>query len=226
MSNYIKRFILQPIDNQYIKNIFNKRKWKIHRLALVIYTGTRKPAVYNCFKMSHFGTKLTYEFNAYIVREQKVADLMASDNPFSVAVLAALYMIKAGKNDLQKLEFKKKMVEIALKKNFDKRKLFRLLNFVAHLMTLPKSLESEFKNFTQSPKIQEEMNEDILETVMLFGGRTALDKMQQEARVQEREKIIMNAHHTMGFSAEQIAKFAGFDAQYVQSVIDKFEKKE
>ena len=28
--------------------------------ALVIYTGSRKPAVFNCFTMAHFGTKLTY----------------------------------------------------------------------------------------------------------------------------------------------------------------------
>ena len=189
--------------------------------ALVIYTGSRKPAVYNCFKMSHFGTKLTYEFNAYIVREQKVADLMASDNPCSVAVLAALYMIKAGKNDFKRLEFKKKMVEIALMKNFDKRKSFRLLNFVGHLMTLPKNLETEFKNFTQSPKIQEKMTID-LESLMLFGGRAALDK----AREEEREKIIMNISRNKNYSAELIADITGFHAHYVQLVIDKFEKKE
>jgi hypothetical protein len=205
--------------------------------ALVIYTGTRKPAVYNCFKMSHFGTELSYKFNAYIVREQKVADLMASDNPFSVAVLAALYMIKAGKNDFQRLEFKKKMVEIALRKNFDKRKSFRLLNFVRHLMTLPEGLETEFKNFTESPKIQEKMNVDI-ESLRLFGGKTALDKIQKEAHEQgleqgleqgimlEREKTIMNFWRGMGLTARQIADVQHWHEQYVQSVIDKFEKKE
>jgi hypothetical protein len=39
MSNFKKRFILQPIDNQYFKNIFKKRKWKIHRLAKRIHFG-------------------------------------------------------------------------------------------------------------------------------------------------------------------------------------------
>jgi hypothetical protein len=163
---------------------------------------------------------MTYKFNAYIVRAQKVADLMASDNPFSIAVLAALYMIKAGKNDFQRLEFKKKMVEIALAKNFDKRKLFRLLNFVRHLMTLPLDLETEFKNFTESPKIQEKMDEKILETVMLFGGQTALDKIIME----ERERTIMNFHQGMGLSAQDIANVQHWHVQYVQSVIDKFEK--
>lgn len=154
--------------------------------ALVIYTGTRKPAVFDCFTMTNFGTKLSYQFNAYIVRKQKISDLITSDNPFSVAVLAALYMIKAGKNDFQRLEFKKKIVEVTLEKNFDKRKSFRLLNFVRHLMTLPKNLETEFENFTQSPKIQEKMEPDK-ETLILFGGR-AIKEIQAEAHEQGLEK--------------------------------------
>jgi hypothetical protein len=207
--------------------------------ALAIYTGTRKPKVYNCFTMTNFGTKLTYEFNTYVIREQKVATLLASENPISVAVLAALYMIKAGKNDFQRLEFKKKVVEVALAKNFDRHKSFRLLNFVRHLMTLPSNLQKEFETFIESPKIEGKMPIDK-ETLRMF-ARHAVAELQEEAReegleqglgqgeergrVQEREKIIMNARRTMGFSAEQIAKFAGFHVQYVQSVIDKFEAK-
>jgi hypothetical protein len=203
--------------------------------ALAIYTGAHKPTVFDCFTMSNFGTKLTYAFNAYIIRKQKVATLLASENPVSVAVLAALYMIKAGKNDFQRYEFKKKMVEVALTKNFDKHKSFRLLNFVAHLMTLPETLETAFKEFIQSPKIEEKMPIDK-ETLMLFGGR-AVAELQEEAReqgeargeargrAQERELLIMNSRRTMGFSVEDIAKILGFQVLYVQSVIDKFEKK-
>jgi hypothetical protein len=94
--------------------------------ALAIYTGSRKPKVFDCFTMSNFGTKLTYAFNSYIVRQQKISALLASDNPVSVAVLAALYMIKAGKNDFQRYEFKKRMVEVALMKNFDKQKIISI----------------------------------------------------------------------------------------------------
>jgi hypothetical protein len=204
--------------------------------ALAIYTGSRKPAVFDCFTMSNFGTKLTYSFNAYIIRQQKVAALLASDNPVSVAVLAALYMIKAGKNDFQRYEFKKRMVEVALMKNFDKQKSFRLLNFVRHLITLPPDLQEEFQKFTHSPKIQEKMPIDK-ETLVLFGGR-AFVEMQEEAREQgeakgeargreqERELTIMTIRRNKGYSADLIADLTNFHVQYVQSVIDKFEKKE
>jgi hypothetical protein len=206
--------------------------------ALAIYTGSRKPAVFDCFTMSNFGTKLTYSFNAYIIRQQKVSELIASKNPVSVAVLAALYMIKAGKNDFQRYEFKKKMVEVALMKNFDRAKSFRLLNFVGHLMTLPEPLETAFKEFIQSPKIEQKMPIDK-ETLMLFGSR-AVAELQEEAReqgieqgieqgfeqgrVQEREHLIIHFWQSSGFSVEKIADILGFHEQYVQSVIDKFEK--
>jgi predicted transposase/invertase (TIGR01784 family) len=182
---------------------------------------------------------LTYSFNAYIIRQQKVAALLASDNPVSVAVLAALYMIKAGKNNFQRLEFKKKVLEVAIIKKLNKQKSFRLLNFVNHLITLPKDLQEEFQNFTQSPKIQEKMPIDK-ETLMLFGGK-AFAELQQEAIEQgiekgieqgiekgaekERMRLIMNARRTMGVSAEQIANMMGLNTHYVQSVLDKFEKK-
>jgi hypothetical protein len=203
--------------------------------ALAIYTGSRKPKVYDCFTMSHFGTKLTYSFNTYVIREQKEADLLASDNPISVAVLAALYMIKAGRSNFQRYEFKKKMVEVARMKNFDTQKSFRLLTFVGHLMTLPPKLETAFKEFTQSSKIEEKMPISK-ETLELYGG-TAIKEIREEAReqgleqgleqgeVRGQEKTIMNIRRNKGYSAELIADITGFHVQYVQSVIDKFEKK-
>jgi predicted transposase/invertase (TIGR01784 family) len=102
-------------------------------------------------------------------------------------------------------------------------------------MTLPKTLETAFKEFTLSPKIQEKMPISK-ETLMLFGGK-AFAELQQEAIEQgiekgiekgaekERMRLIMNARRTMGVSAEQIANMMGLNTHYVQSVIDKFEKK-
>ena len=122
-----------------------------------------------------------------------------------------------------------------------KEKFFRLLNFVRQLIKLTKPLEKDFEQHISQPKIQNVMQADkeFLTNYPVFFGK-AVAELQQEAHEQgleqglelaeerverEREKIIMNAYHTMGFSAEQVAKFAGFHEQYVQSVIDKFEKK-
>ena len=47
----------------------------------------------------------------------------------------------------------------------------------------------------------------------------------EQAEKREREKTIMNMRREMGLTAKQIAKVKRLHVQYVQSVIDKFEKK-
>lgn len=204
--------------------------------ALALYTGSSRPKIYNAFAFSIFGTKLTYEFNTYTVREQSAEELLKSDSPFAIAVLASLYLIKAGKNPSQKLAYKKKLVEIAIAKNFDKRKLFRLINFVQYIVTLPKNLELEFKQFAHHPIIEEKMkaDKDFLETYsVVLGIDEAIDEIRHEAaekgiekgREEEREILIMAIRNKMGFSDEQIANMTNFSVEYIQSVINKFERK-
>jgi hypothetical protein len=99
---------------------------------------------------------------------------------------------------------------------------------------LPKKLEYEFKNYISQPKIQESMlytKEYLTKSSIFENAVTEIRKEEREqgleqGREQEREHLIMNSRQRMGFSAKQIADILGFHAQYVQSVIDKFEKKE
>jgi hypothetical protein len=198
--------------------------------ALAVYTNAKKPKVYNTFKMSNFGTELSYKFNTYIVRNQTEEQLLASDSLFSVAVLANLYLIKAGKNSKNRYEYKKKLVDIVIAKQFDRKKLSRLLIFVRHLIKLPKNFENDFKSYITQPKVQhnmEETKESLLEYPSIYGK--AINEIKEETREavlqEEREKTIMNIRRTMGFSVEQIANMTDFTIEFVQSVIDKFEQK-
>ncbi len=204
--------------------------------TLALYTGASRPKMYSIFSISMFGTKLNYEFNTYTVREQNEDELLKSDNPFALAVLASLYLIKAGKEPNLKLAYKKKLIEIARTKNFDLAKLYRLINFVQQLVVLPKDLEIEFKQYVHQPKIEEKMeaNKEFLETYSVyFGIEKAIDEIREEAaekgmekgRVQEREELILNIHDKMGFSAEQIANLTDFSVEYIQSVINKYANK-
>ncbi len=112
--------------------------------SLVIYTGRSIPKNPDRFKMDNYGTEFMLKFNAYIVKNQEEDQLLASDNPFALAVLTSLYLIKAGRKSVKKLEYKKKLAEIAVSKNFSKQKFYRLFNFVQYLITLPKVFELEF----------------------------------------------------------------------------------
>jgi hypothetical protein len=187
--------------------------------------------------MSGFGTNMTYKFNTYTVREQSEKQLLRSDNPFAIAVLASLYLIKAGQDPNQKLAFKKNLIEIARKKSFDRAKLYRLFNFVQYLIRLPPKFELEYKQFIAQPKNEEKMeySRDFLE-IYASGeikaireeerkaAREAVHEAALEERKKEREKSIMKLYDKMGLTAKQIAEVYDFTTKYVQSVINKFEE--
>ena len=119
-------------------------------------------------------------------------------------------------------------------KQFDRKKLSRLLIFVRHLIKLPKNFESDFKSYIAQPKmnnVMEETKESLLEYSSIYGK--AINEIKEEVRQEtrqvviqeEREKIILNIRRKMGFSAEQIANMTDFTIEFVQSVIDKHEQK-
>ena len=210
--------------------VFIAAKYKTTDItALVIYTNDSKPKVYNVFQVESFGTKLTYEFNTYVVREQNEADLIASDNPFAIAVLAAFYLNEAGTDSQKRFEYKKKLVEIAAKKNFDRRKLSRLIIFVKYLIKLPVNLENDFKNFISQSKIKQGMKltkEDLIDLDYIFSDAVA--EMQVESEEKGIEKglttTVMNLRREMGLSSEQIANITGTTIAFVQAIIEKIEQ--
>jgi flagellar biosynthesis/type III secretory pathway protein FliH len=116
-----------------------------------------------------------------------------------------------------------------------KKKFFRLLNFVRKLIKLSKPLEEDFEQHISQTKIQKAMQADkeFLTHYPVFFGKAVAEIREEgreegleQGREQEREHLIMNARRIMGFSAEQIAKINNLQVLYVQSIIDKFEKKE
>ena len=202
--------------------------------SLVIYTGATVPRSPDRFTMKNFGTEFLLKFNIYIVKNQDENELLKSENPFALAVLASLYLIKAGRENAKKLEFKKKLTEIAVSKNYSKQKFYRLFNFVQHLITLPKVFELEFKKFTAQPKIELKMQatkEFLTDFPAFFGAAVAeireeavaekREEIHEEGVEQERKRLILYWHTSIGLTATQIANTMVLSVEYVQSIIDK-----
>jgi predicted transposase/invertase (TIGR01784 family) len=90
--------------------------------------------------------------------------------------------------------------------------------------------ENDFKSYIVQPKMQkvmEETKESMMEYPSIYGK--AINEIRQESEEKGIEKgmeiTIMNIRRKMGFSVEQIATMTDLNLDYVQSVIDKFEKK-
>jgi hypothetical protein len=120
--------------------------------AIAIYTGDEVTKLHNTFKVEQFGTMMHYIFNVYVVSTQNEADLMASDNPLAIAVLANLYVNQTRSELEKRAEYKKNLFELALLKGYDIEKTQNLLTFVLYLMQLPKELEAEMKYFYKKNK--------------------------------------------------------------------------
>ena len=105
--------------------------------AIVIYIGQRVPRRHNIFQYEFGGTKLTYEFNTYIVKKQSEEQLVNSDNPFALAVLACLYIIKSKKDYTKLLDYKRKLARLCFDKAYPKWAIRDLLLFINFTIALP-----------------------------------------------------------------------------------------
>jgi hypothetical protein len=140
---------------------FSKRMYHYFRLirakydkdvtALAIYTGKRKPLLFDRYSEENYGTSIVYRFNTYRVFKQNEAELLANPNPFALVVLANLYVLQTSANDPNRLSFKEKLYELAHKRGYSETHIAHLLLFINDLMRLTPSFDFVFKHNISQP---------------------------------------------------------------------------
>ena len=243
------------------EDLFNKRMYIYRSLiflrydveditAIALFTGAAPKPEQLEYHHIIFGTELYYRFNSYIIAEQDEAQLLVSDNPFAIAVLAAMYVLQTKNDAVKRFSFKRNLFVLAQKKKISKEKLLKLLIFVRDFIELPNSLENEFaaaefsnvlKNDTMFVMTEgKRMVVDVLlqnnyGTTLKEVARNAraakklqkLQKLQKEAeqnRIQAEQNHIWNLYLDANLSPEVIAKAMGLDIEYVQKVIAEYQK--
>jgi hypothetical protein len=125
----------------YFYRIFDKYHKNI--VALAIFTDEIKgfkPAEY---RYNFYKASLSYEYRTYKVLTQGQEELEKMDNPFAIAVLAGLLVLKSHKKIEKKYEFKIKLIRLLLAKKYERTKIVYLLTFLDGLLALPKDLEKK-----------------------------------------------------------------------------------
>jgi len=129
---------------QYFYRVYDRYLQEIFTIALL--TDDQKNYRPNQFKYSFLDTKLSYKYRIYKVLKQSEKKLQQSDNPFSMAILAGLYVIKSKKKDVNvKYNYKIKLVRLLYEKKWDKTKINKLLAFIDAILRLPEDQEKIFK---------------------------------------------------------------------------------
>ncbi|HFA51248.1 MAG TPA: hypothetical protein ENJ95_19725 [Bacteroidetes bacterium] len=169
--------------------------------ALVIYTGENVPVSYKTFRYEYAGTKIRFDFNAYVVKDQEEEELIKSKNPFSKVILACLYIMRSKKDYDLRLAFKLKLIRICLESGFSQQEIRELFIFVQFAIALPAEkdeiYQSEINNI-----IAEKMNtKPLIETdprgvdlvCKVFYGKSAedflKDFLEEKLKEQVKEKV-------------------------------------
>lgn len=141
-GGYKKEFPERMFQTFY--RIMDHYQQKVYALALF----TDEDSIYNKdhFQYEFYGTELTYQFNTYQIASQSETTLLHSQNPFALAVLAGLYLIKSKKDINLKFQYKRKLMRLLLqdrmKGNDIKREYIqKLLVFIDHIIKLPEKEE-------------------------------------------------------------------------------------
>ena len=218
--------------------------------SIVVYTSKPTPRLFDRYSEDFYGTKITYQFNAYRVWKQNEASLIANQNIFSLFVLANLYLIRTRKKEkgqMQKrLELKEKLFELALERNINLEKISRLLIFVHEIIKLPIEETREFGEFYHKTfQNNENMTQNIVLTKgkhladVLFEGRYGdtfdnivanereVAAQEREKAAQEREKAaqereIVKRHLVKGESVDTIVKEMRLELDIVTNILEAY----
>ncbi len=209
-------------ERMYDYNARIKEKYKKDITALVIYTGRNAPANPNFYEKTVFGTTILYTFNAYVVVEQSEIALKANTNPFSIVVLANLYVVNTYENHEERLRLKEEIYVLARQRNYSDEKTHKILLFLFELMKLPPALETKFNEYISKPQ----KSTDMIYTTQT--SRDTIDALAKQAYGKTFAEYDATVTKTIVFlfsevkiSVEDIADKIGVEIKTVYDVLKK-----
>jgi formaldehyde-activating enzyme involved in methanogenesis len=171
-----------------------------------------------------------YRFNAFSVRQAVEKDLLASDNPFALVILAAKYQMKTRKDAQKRYSFKRKLVNLALKRKYERPTIIALLRFVHLLISLPKTLEIQF----EQELVKQLKNNDAMEltqsqkriahTVYEAVYGQSLEERDLQQQVVEKTNIARRLLKLRTLTIEQVAETTNLPVATIKSIQEDLTK--
>jgi hypothetical protein len=171
---------------QYYYRIRDRYQKKI--FALGVFTESNADYRPEKYEDDFFDTKTTYSYRTYKILEQDEKVLAASENPFSIVVLAALYALKSKTNQKLRYSFRKNLNRILLERKWDKnkrRKLLIYINFVLQVNDKEKQLTLKNEALKIFEEDDDTMALNIFDTDIFEEDMKEIKKrVEKETRVQ------------------------------------------
>jgi SOS response regulatory protein OraA/RecX len=170
---------------------------------------------------------LTYQYNTLCILDYDDNDLMASDNPFAMVVLAAKKALLRGK-DLDKELLKQKLLiaKLLYRKGFRERKIHAILSFLHNYVSFAKPETNHiFEKGLQ--KISGKKNTmGIIEAVaeirageaLKKGIRKGLRRGLAKGRAEEKVKVVRRLLARKGYTVKKIADIVDVSVSFVERI--------
>jgi len=196
-------------------------------VALAIITGKRPENEAKYYSHIHYGTESLYRYNRLVLTELNDEELLASDNPISLAFYAAKAALQS-KEELQKYTYLRTLTELLAERGWngeDKRDLMLFLERIINLKDA--QLRRQYREYRQ--KLDEEgkvvyisvMDEYYIEQAMEKGMEKGIEKGMEKGK----EEMVRNLFAN-GFSPDVIAKSAELPLDKVQSWLNPSHRSE
>jgi predicted transposase/invertase (TIGR01784 family) len=226
-------FVHIEVQGRY-KKIFPKRMFQsFYRImdmydrqiyALALYTDESSNHNSNQFHYEFFGTEIIYHYNTYRIASQSESALFQSHNPFALAVLAGLYVIKSKQNVSLKINYKRNLMRLLLQDKIRGRDIKReyiqkLLIFIDHILRLPDEVEVTLVQELK-PLIEKEESMMGLSLEDTSFARYFRNEGKEEGEKQKAIEIARNLLE-LNLSMETICKATGLTEEEANSMKEK-----
>jgi len=205
---------------QYFYRIYDR--YDVRITALAVFTGNYIPSKANYFNHNFLGTKITYEYNSYHIREHTEEQLLAMDNPFALIVLAAqkaLLIDKIPEEELgqQRLLIARTMIQ---SKKYDSEQIHRFLFFLKTFVYIQNpeinfNFDKEVESLTKNSSAM-----GIIETIKMITREEGIE----EGREQEKINFVNNLLLNTDFDISKIAALSGTSIEYVKKTQNSLKK--
>jgi predicted transposase YdaD len=216
----------------YYYRIFDKYNKPI--TAFAIFTDDSFKLYPDKFEQSFLGTSIRYEYNTYKIVEQNEQELLNSNNPFAIVILAVKAALKSNKiNELELFQLKIDLAKTLLRKQFSKEKIRALMNFLKYHIRFDKEktiikFDKEIELLTGKSTTMG-IEEFLINRATEYGEKKGLKRGIKQGREQEAElkeySFVKTLLEGTDFSSEKIAHLVSVSLAFVEEVKKELETK-
>ena len=153
--------------------------YKRESVALAIVTDKRPKAEAGFYRSSLYNTTTTYEYNRLVVSELDEEELLATDNPFDLALCAAQRALKSRRDERRKHDYLQELLGLLGDRGWSHEDKRRLLLFMEKIINL-----RDRELILDIVKYQEKLNEEGKIVYIPLVERVYRDKWIEEGLAQ------------------------------------------